>query len=152
MKRFLAALCMACAAAAACAGQAIYDQRADARLQIAQALAQAPARDVIVIFGANWCGDCKALEHAFEQGETAALIGRRFRVVKVDVGRFDRNVDVAHAYGVPLALGIPALAMLSPRGRVIYATRGGELADARKLGDAGIHDFIAGIAKRAGGD
>jgi hypothetical protein len=31
-------------------------------------------------------------------------------VVKVDVGPFDRNVDLAQRYGVPLRKGIPTVA------------------------------------------
>jgi len=77
-----------------------------------------------------------------QKDPTSALVARAFRVVKVDVGRFDRNVDVATAYGVPLQSGIPAIAILSPRHEVLYATRAGELADARKMGDAGIHEFF----------
>ena len=97
---------------------------------------------VLIVFGANWCGDCRILDMAMKQEPTAALVAREFRVVKVDVGRFDRNVDVANAYGVPLKSGIPAIAIVSPRNDVLYATRAGELADARKMGDAGIHAFF----------
>jgi len=95
-----------------------------------------------VVFGANWCGDCKMLDMAFKTGTSAALIKQHYKVVKVDVGRFDRNVDIAQAYGVPLKSGIPAVAVLAQDGKVLYATRGGELADARRMGDQGIHDFF----------
>ena len=33
-------------------------------------------------------------------------------------------------------------------GRLLYATAGGELADARKLGDAGVLDFFTKVAAR----
>jgi protein disulfide-isomerase len=101
---------------------------------------------VLVVFGANWCGDCKALDASFKSGPTAPLIGKSFQVVKVNVGRFDRNVGIAEAYGVPLKRGIPAIAVLNPDGKVAYATRAGELADARSMGDKGIHDFFAKLA------
>jgi protein disulfide-isomerase len=80
---------------------------------------------------------------------TAALVAREFNVVKVDVGRFDRNVDLANTYGVPLKSGIPAIAILSPGREVLYATRAGELADARKMADAGIHEFFRRVAASA---
>lgn len=54
--------------------------------------------------------------------------------MKVDVGRFDRNTDIAASYGVPLKNGIPAVVVISPQGEPIYATRAGELADARSMG------------------
>ena len=41
---------------------------------------------------------------------------------------------------------IPAVAILSEDGKPLYATRSGELADARKMGDAGIYEFFAKVA------
>ena len=103
---------------------------------------------MLVVFGANWCGDCKMLDTAFKSGASAPLMAKHFRIVKVDVGRFTRNVDLADGYGVPLKKGIPAVAVLAADGRVLYATQGGELADARKMGDAGVHAFFTQVVAR----
>jgi len=128
-----------------------YDEAADAKAQIKAALAQANQAKlpVLVVFGANWCGDCKVLDLAFKEGTSAALIAKNYKVVKVDVGRFDRNTDVAEAYGVPLKSGIPAVAVLSSQGKVVYATKAGELADARRMGDQGIYEFFSKVAASA---
>lgn len=147
MKSLLAA-CLLAITTVAGAAPGPYDEAADARAEIraAQAAAAQAKVPVLVVFGANWCGDCKVLDMAFKEGASAPLIARHFKVVKVDVGRFDRNVDIAEAYGVPLKSGIPAVAVLSDQGRAVYATRAGELADARKMGDQGIHDFFVKVA------
>lgn len=128
-----------------------YDEGADARAEIRATLAEAAKAELptLVVFGANWCGDCKMLDQAFKSGASAALIASHFRVVKVDVGRFDRNVDIAESYGVPLKKGIPAVAVLSPQGQVRYVTKAGELADARKMGEQGVHDFFQAIVAPA---
>lgn len=125
-----------------------YDEAADAKADIAATLVEAQRAKVpvIVVFGANWCGDCKMLDLAFKTGASAPLIADKFKVVKVNVGRFDRNVDVAESYGVPLKSGIPAVAILSTQGKVTYATRAGELADARKMGDDGVYEFFKKVA------
>ena len=65
-----------------------------------------------------------------------------------DVGRFDRNLDLAEAYGVPLKKGIPAVAVLSSKNEVLYVTRAGELADSRNMGEGGIHDFFKRVSAR----
>lgn len=141
----LATLSLSCAAMAT---SGPYDEEADAKSQITAALAQAAASKVpvLVVFGANLCGDCKVLDMAFREGVAAPLIAKNFRVVKANVGRFDRNVDVASRYGVPLKSGIPAVAVLSAQGQVVYATAAGELADARKMGGQGIQDFFAKVS------
>lgn len=137
-------------ATAATAADGPYDEKADARAEIRAALAaaQQDRLPVLVVFGANWCGDCKMLDTAFKSGASAPLMAKHFRIVKVDVGRFTRNVDLADGYGVPLKKGIPAVAVLAADGRVLYATQGGELADARKMGDAGVHAFFTQVAAR----
>lgn len=144
----LATLAVACAAFAA---QGPYDESANAEDQVASAVREAAKAKVpvLVVFGANWCGDCKVLDHAFKQGAAAPLIAKNFRVVKVDVGRFDKNVDIASRYGVRLKTGIPAVAVLDRRGRAIYATKAGELADARNMGDTAIYDFFSKVSASA---
>ncbi|MFL6694206.1 MAG: thioredoxin family protein [Ramlibacter sp.] len=142
---------LALAATSAFAASPAYDEAADAKAQIQAGLADAKRANVpvLVVFGANWCPDCRVLDMAFKDGASAPLIRQHFKVVKVDVGRFDRNVDIAQAYGVPLKKGIPAVAVLSPAGKVVYTTRSGELADARSMGDQGIHDFFTRVAATA---
>lgn len=43
-----------------------YDEKGDAPADVQRALAAATAdhRDVLLVFGANWCGDCRALDKA----------------------------------------------------------------------------------------
>jgi len=144
---FIAVLAFAGALSAG-AADGPYDERADAKADIRTALeaSRSAKKPVLVVFGANWCGDCKMLDTAMKTGRSAQLIQREFRVVKVDVGRFDRNVDVADAYGVPLKKGIPAVVILSPEGKALYATRGGDLADARKMGEDGVYAFFTQAA------
>ena len=126
------------------AADPMYNETADAKAEIKRALAQAATTGVpvLVIFGANWCGDCKTLDMAIKQGASARLVAKDFKVVKVNVGRFDRNVDIAQSYGVPLKNGIPAVVVLSPKSEVLYITREGELADARNMGENGIYEFF----------
>jgi protein disulfide-isomerase len=151
--RFLtAALLLATSLTAGAGGPPpIYDEGVDAKAAIQATLAEADKAKVpvLVVFGANWCGDCRMLDNTFKQGPSAPLIAKHFKVVKVDVGRFDRNVDIAERYRVPLKKGIPAVAVLSPQGKLLYATEGGELADARKMGDQGVYDFFTHIAATA---
>ncbi|HEX9433091.1 MAG TPA: thioredoxin family protein [Burkholderiales bacterium] len=128
-----------------------YDESADAKAAVKQALdaAQATQLPVLVIFGANWCPDCRALDQALQTGKNAELVKREFKVVKVDVGRFDRNLDLAQAYGNPIKKGIPAAVVLSPDNKVLYATRLGELADARHMSETGIYDFFKRVTQAA---
>jgi thioredoxin 1 len=123
-----------------------YDELADARATLQQGLeaARAAGKDVLVVFGANWCPDCRELDKALH-GRAASLIDARFVVVKIDVGNFDKNLDVVKHYGYPTGKGIPAAVVLNADEQVLYATRAGELADARHMGDDGIYNFFAKV-------
>jgi len=128
-----------------------YDESRDAKADVRQALSEARATNqpVLLIFGANWCQDCRALDAALSQGRNAELVRDEYKVVKIDVGRFDRNTDLDTAYGHPTKKGIPAAVVLSPQNEVLYATRLGELADARHMSETGIYDFFRKVTDDA---
>ena len=145
------ALVLAFALTLAHAAPLPYDETADAKADVQRALsaAKSSGTPVLVIFGANWCPDCRALDKALSTGKNAELVAREFKVVKVDVGQFDRNLDLAARYGNPVKKGIPAAVVLSPEGEVLYATRLGELADARHMSDTGVYDFFKRVVQQA---
>ncbi len=140
---------------AAMASDDPYDETANAKQEIKQALAQPETNQmpVIVVFGANWCPDCIMLDHALTKGASTSPLVRDFKIVKVNVslndGQFDTNLDIAQSYGVPLAKGIPAVVILSPKNEVLYATKAGELADAYQMGDKGIYQFFKRVTASA---
>jgi len=127
------------------ADQPPYDETADAYQQVASAIAEASKeqKNVILVFGANWCGDCRALNEQMHKGELAALIAANYEVVKIDVGRFTKNKDIAAKYHVPLAHGIPTLGVLDPAGNVLYAMDQGQFSNARSMSYESIRDFFA---------
>lgn len=65
--------------------------------------------------------------------ELARLIAQDFVVVKVDVGRYDKNLDLAEKYGVPINKGIPALSVLDSHGKLLYAQSQGQFANSRAI-------------------
>jgi protein disulfide-isomerase len=152
MKHLIVSLALALGAVAAGAADRPYDPAADAKAQISATLAEAAKtqQPVLLIFGANWCADCRALDKSLHTGRNAELIAHEFKVVKIDVGNFDHNLDVAAAYGNPIKKGIPAAVIVSPQNKVLYATRGGELADARRMSDEGVYDFFRQAVANAG--
>jgi thioredoxin 1 len=127
-----------------------YDEHANASEQVRQALqaAQAAHKDVLLVFGANWCPDCRVLDSALH-GQGAASIGDRFVVVKVDVGNFDKNLDLAKRYQVPLRKGIPAAAVVRADDTLLYVTKDGELANAHRMGEPAIVDLFSRIVADA---
>jgi protein disulfide-isomerase len=104
MRKFLTVLCVVFASIAS-AVPPPYDESVNAKAAVQPALsaAQQSRQPVLVILGANWCEGCRALAAALQSGKSAELIARDFSLVKVDVGNFDRNLDLVARYGNPIA-------------------------------------------------
>ncbi len=120
-----------------------YNEHADAAGDIEHAIdaAKADHKQVLLVFGANWCADCRALENAMH-ASSHSLIERQFEVVKIDVGNFDKNLYLARRFGNPIANGIPAIVVLGADKQVLYSTRAGELANAGQMTEQSIYDFL----------
>jgi thiol-disulfide isomerase/thioredoxin len=101
----------------------IYNTDADAAAEIAAAVSRAKAehKRVLVIYGGNWCSWCYKLHDAFEKNrEIAGVLRNEYERVLVDVGRFDKNMEIASGYGADLKTqGVPFLTVLDSEGNVL---------------------------------
>ena len=122
----------------------LYSPQADAKLEIKEALEQAARghKNVILVFGGNWCYDCHVLDLAFHHPEIEPTLKAHFLVVHVDIGEYDKNLDLAEQYQVPLKKGVPALAVLASDGKLLYSQRGGEFEAARALAPEDVIAFL----------
>lgn len=96
----------------------------DAHAEIAAAV-QASKRDgkhVILDFGADWCPDCRVLDVVLKDPQVQPFVDANFRVVRIDVGRRDKNGDLAERYKATSGEWIPALVALDASGTVIGGT------------------------------
>lgn len=106
----------------------LYSETAQPTADIAAAVQRAGRehKRIILDFGGNWCGDCQLLDIYYHQAPNAELIARHFIVVHIDIGHMDRNVSVAEKYHVPITKGVPALAVLDSRGKLLYSEQAKE--------------------------
>jgi thiol:disulfide interchange protein len=102
----------------------LYKANANAARDIRRALATAVKqhKNVLLDFGGNWCIDCHVLDNAFHQPRIAPLLNSNYIVVHVDVGKYEKNLDLAKKYHVNLEKGVPSLAVLDSLGKVLYGT------------------------------
>ena len=119
---------MVLAVAAYPANREIYPDAAQAKTDLAAGLKTAAQthKRVIVDFGGNWCGDCQVLDIYFHNAQNRPLLESNYVLVHINIGRMDENLDIAERFGIPVTLGVPALAVLSPSGKLLYGQHGGE--------------------------
>ena len=128
-----------------------YDEGADAKAAVAKARARARVAHKLLLIdlGGNWCLDCRILAGTMDLPEVSAFVRRHYELVAVDIGRFDRNLDVPAHYGVTGRLeGVPALLVVDPRSnRLLNAGRVSALADARSMTPQALADWLAQWAR-----
>jgi thioredoxin 1 len=131
----------------------IYPASAEAPAEIQAALAKAghQHKRVILDFGGNWCGDCRALDTYFHRSPNSSLLSSHYILVDVNIGRMDQNLDIAKKYGVPLERGVPALAVLDSRGHVLYSQKNGEFEAMRTMDPSSVTKFLE-LWKGTGGE
>lgn len=124
-----------------------YDEHANANADVAKARARAIARHKLLLIdlGGNWCGDCLVLAGTMALPEVKAFVDAHYEVVTVDVGRFDRNLQVPARYGIKTRLqGVPSLLVVEPRhDRLLDGGHVAALADARHMDPQSLADWLA---------
>ncbi|MCB2088648.1 MAG: thioredoxin family protein [Sphingomonadaceae bacterium] len=99
------------------------DANAASDLAAASVRAAALDRPLLVIFGANWCHDSRALAETLTLGETGAYVAEHFETLFIDIGTPQigrgRNLDLVEKLGVEELEGTPALVALSPDGKLL---------------------------------
>jgi thioredoxin 1 len=140
----LAALLAFTCVRASSADHDIYPDPSHAKADLAAAFKTAAAthRRILLDFGGNWCGDCQVLDIYMHDSSNRPLIEANFVVVHINVGHFDANQDLAEKYGVPLHKGVPALAVLSDRGTLLYSQKNGEFEAMRSMESSALTQFL----------
>jgi thiol-disulfide isomerase/thioredoxin len=123
-----------------------YDEMANADRQVAAAKARARAegKKLLIDLGGNWCPDCRVLAGIVALPEVDAFVRRHYVFVTVDVGRLDKNTQIARRYGIDRLKGVPALLVVDPKtDRLLNAGRIFALSDARHMTPQALADWLA---------
>ena len=144
--RFLALIVLLASAAGSVysAGRDIYPDPGQAKADLAAAIKTAAAthKRVLIDFGGNWCGDCQVLDIYFHNAQNLPILNANFVLVHINVGHMDTNLDLAQRYDVPLNKGVPALAVLSDHGKLLYSQRTGEFEAMRRMESSAVTAFL----------
>ena len=140
----LAILLIMSAGSARSANREIYPAPAQAKVDLAAALKTAAAthKRIVLDFGGNWCPDCIVLDGYFHDPANRQIIEANFVLVHVNIGKMDANLDIAEKYGVPLDKGVPALAVLDEKGKLLYSQKSGEFEAMRRMESSSVTKFL----------
>ena len=94
-----------------------------AAMRTALATASALDRPAVIVFGADWCHDSRALAKVLTSDAFKAEFADRFAVTFIDVGKPQtgegRNLELVKQLGVKNLKSTPALFVVSPQGKLL---------------------------------
>jgi len=130
----------------------LYSASADATADVDAALARAAAsgKRVLLVLGANWCHDSRALAGWLETPRFAPL-KTRYEIVFVDVGMPQtgegRNLDIPRRFGLAELTGTPAVLVLTPEGKPVNLDTAASWRNAASRSEEAILAELSGLAQ-----
>lgn len=122
----------------------LYDESADGSKQIADALvtAKKEGKNVLLQFGANWCGWCHKLHNLCDTDKAiAAKLKSDYVVVLIDVNK-NHNQATDAKYGHPTVHGLPVIVVLNADGKQLTTKDSGELEEGDHHSPAKVLAFL----------
>jgi len=126
-----------------------YDEHANADAAVAAAFERAKKshKRVLIDLGGNWCVDCVVLANFLKLPEMQRFMAAHYEMVPVDVGRFDRNQQIAARFGITARLkGVPALLIATPDGKLVNGNDIFATADASSMTPQALANYLAKYA------
>ena len=96
----------------------------------------------IIIFGANWCPDCRIFSGTINIPTIKSYIANHFEILYVDVQRYEINMSLMEEYGIPSQEGIPRVLVFNYEKELINNTTTAEWRTARDRTSQEIFDFF----------
>jgi len=113
--------------------------------------ASANGTRVLLVMGANWCHDSRALAGWLETPRFAALVGERYELVFVNVGMPQtgdgHNLAVAQRFGLAEFPGTPAVLVLTADGQPVNADTAASWRNAAARSEDAVYAELAALSE-----
>lgn len=122
-----------------------YDKDRNAMADVEATLAKAAqsGKKPLLVLGANWCHDSRGLAARFEKEEFISLIQDNYELLYVDVGKRDRNLDVAKRFGIHDIIGTPTVLVLNNNGELLNADTASDWRRAASISDEDTFSYFS---------
>ncbi len=121
-----------------------YDPNRDAKADLATAMeiAKENNQKTLLIMGADWCHDSRALAGHLRKERFTPLIAEFYRLVYVDVAQKNRNIDIANRFGFDNIVGTPTVIILDSDGEVLNRDEAPTWRNAASRSEDDIYDYF----------
>ena len=130
----------------------LYLPSEDAMADVSRAIetAQDNRKLVLVVMGANWCHDSRALASRLYDPPLDTIISENYETVFVDVGYLEKGKDVIASLGTPVYYATPSVLIVNPvNSEVINAHNRHQWADAASISMQASIDYFQQVVNTA---
>ena len=99
-------------------------------------------RQSIIIFGANWCPDCRILEGTLMLPTVKEFINKYYSILHIDVGKYDINMPLIEILGLEGQKGIPKVLIFDKKGMPVNLGTSDRWYTARESKTQEIFDYF----------
>ena len=103
-------------------------------------------KHAIIVMGANWCHDSRALAGWFQTPRFETMLQDNYIVRYIDVGQKDRNIDVAQRFGLDEIVGTPTIIVTNTHGDVLNLETAPTWRNAASRTEDEIFDYFIELA------
>ena len=122
-----------------------------AKVDAALASADTNGKRVLLVMGANWCHDSRALAGWLETPRFQAMLADRYEVVFVNIGMPQtgdgHNLAIAKRFGLDTLPGSPNALVLSGDGTLVNAETATSWRNAASRSEDAIYDELVALAE-----
>ena len=101
----------------------------------------------IIIFGGNWCPDCRIFDGTLQMPTIKKFVDEKFKILHIDVGRYDINMNLMELFGIPPEKGVPRVLVFDLERNLINNSSTTEWTTARDRDPQEIFNFIQAMVQ-----
>ena len=96
----------------------------------------------VIIFGGNWCPDCRILEGTLAMPTIKKFIDQHYQIMHIDIGRYDRNMELMNHLNIESKKGVPRVVILNLKKEVLNSSTSSEWTSARERKQQEIFNYF----------
>jgi thiol-disulfide isomerase/thioredoxin len=96
----------------------------------------------VVIFGGNWCPDCRILEGTLAMPTIKKFLQQHYQVMHIDIGRYDRNMELMDHLNIESKKGVPRVVILDLEKNIVNSSTSSEWTTARDRKQQEIYNYF----------
>jgi thiol-disulfide isomerase/thioredoxin len=85
----------------------------------------------VIIFGGNWCPDCRILDGTLELPTVEKFLNEHYKIMHIDIGRYDKNMELMSHLKIEQKKGVPRVVIFNFQKEILNSSTSSEWTTAR---------------------